>query len=128
MEYVLVNGYLVKNLTTENTKILDLLLSNNLEQSDIFAYQHLLNSSNENLAVIGYRQWRVGQRNLGLEEFLSLYLRNEKDALREMFMYPIAEQEFRILTNKIKCGKITIQKLFDKHKEEPFFRLLRLLM
>lgn len=127
MVYELVNDYFVQNLTNESMIVLSYLISNVI-QADNFVYNFLLNSSNENFAVHDYRVHRILEKNLTLDEFINLYSKNEIEALQELFMYPIGEHEFLLLTNKIKCNKITIEKLFSDHKREPRFKLLRLLI
>jgi len=126
MELILLNGYKVQNLTQENCSILNFLVTCN-EQADNFTFNYLLISSNENLAVGNYRVDRIEERMLDKDKFILLYNLNGKTALEELFMCPISEQEFLLLTNKMNNGKITINQLFDKHRQSPRARLLRLI-
>lgn len=127
MEYCLENGFSVFNLTQQSKLILKFLICST-DEADFFVFNFLISSSNENMAVENYRLHKIIQRNLSLNEFLSAYNLNCREALEELFLSPIREHEFSLLTNIIKDGKITIVKLFEKHKLEPWAKLLRLLV
>jgi uncharacterized protein YeaO (DUF488 family) len=127
MELVLINGFTVKNLTNENKGILSILIDR-LEQADSFIYNFLLDSSNENLAVSDYRVHRLEQYPQQFDEFTEKYSKNQVQALEELFLHPITKQEFLLLTNKIKNGKISLEKLFTEHLKSPRAKMLRLLL
>lgn len=128
MNQTLVNGFSVYNLSSESADTLHYLVADSIERADEFIFNHLMQSVNENLAVGDYRVHRVFESQLTKEDFLEKYSQNNRVALNELFMYPIAEHEFSLLTNKMKKGKITIEQLYDMQHREPKAKLTRLLL
>lgn len=126
-DFVLVNGFTVNNLSCEHKDTLNFLIQNS-EQADEFVFGYLMNSRNENLAVINYRDDRILRQNIILDDFLILFKVKPITALSNLFLHPIKEQEFSILLNKINNDKISIEKLFQKHMQYPYAKFLRLIL
>ncbi len=70
-----------------------------------------------------YRQCKLHERNMQLEEFIGLYEQNPIQGLEELFMQKVYQEDVDKLEKEISVNRLTLEKLYHMHKNKPMERL-----
>lgn len=102
---------------------LNFLIRTENDLNDFMANFWAKNNYSEIISVSKYHQHKLKLRNMQEDEFVDLYQTNPSQAVIELFMDSRAHMHCIRLEQKIKAGKITLEKLFNMHKQYPKERI-----
>lgn len=127
MEYELMNGFIVFGLSDKYKRILDMLITCDVEADD-FVANYLMNGDDEERAINQYRAKRITEEGLTKQVFSQMLNRDRKEALERLFLQPLTEQEFGFIEELVEDGTTSYEKIYDNVQENPRGNWKRLLL
>jgi hypothetical protein len=101
---------------------LNVLVKNEKDADDFMAH-FWLGKNMQATSLNNYRQCKLHERNMGLEEFINLYQIDPIKGLEELFMQQVCQEDVDKLEKEIAACRLSLGKLYDLHKYKPMERL-----
>lgn len=101
---------------------MDFLVKNQNDLND-FMEKFWIDRNNQVTSWSNYRQFKLQQRDMQLDEFLNLYQSNPIKALENLFMQIVYLSDVNELEKEMVAERLTLERLYHLHKDKPEQRM-----
>lgn len=95
------------------------------EEFDFFVSTYWASKERQFFSAVEYRMYRIGEKDMTLQEFSDLYKEDKKNALEELFQHPVGSSDVEYFLKKTENSSSCVEEIYCKHKEYPAYRLQR---